>query len=96
MSIRLIITITAAPGKGNEVAREMNDRCNAVRSEPGCEQYELFQSASDPDRLVLLEQWQDQDALDAHAELNAQRPPLDRELFEGPSQREDYVLNRVR
>lgn len=96
MSIRLIITINAAPGKGNDVSREMNARCFDVRAEPGCEQYELFQSTSDPDKLVLLEQWHDQATLDAHAERNSQRPPLDRNLFAGASQREDYVFNRVR
>src|SRR4029077_10040667 len=34
------------------------------------------QSVSDPDKLVLLELWKDQAALDAHAKLQAQRPPL--------------------
>jgi quinol monooxygenase YgiN len=36
----------------------------------------VFQSAFDPDKLVLLELWKDQAALDAHAKLQAQRPTL--------------------
>jgi len=33
----------------------------------------VFQSVSDPDKLVLLELWKDQAALDAHANCKAQR-----------------------
>ena len=36
--------------------------------EPGCGQFEVFQSVLDPDRLTLLELWADQAALDVHAE----------------------------
>jgi quinol monooxygenase YgiN len=35
--------------------------------EPGCEQFEVFQSVVNPDKLALLERWTDQAALDTHA-----------------------------
>ncbi|HEX3825450.1 MAG TPA: putative quinol monooxygenase [Mycobacteriales bacterium] len=35
-------------------------------AEPGCLDYRFWVSASDPDSMLLLEQWQDQAALDAH------------------------------
>ena len=60
MSIRLVVTIKALPGKGDELARAFRERCPEVRKEPGCEHYEAFQSASDPDTLVMLERWTDQ------------------------------------
>jgi len=44
--------------------------------EPGCEQFEIFQSALNPDKLALLERWSDQAALDTHAKLNSTRPAL--------------------
>jgi quinol monooxygenase YgiN len=47
MAIRLIVTITAAPGRGSELAELYKARCAEVRSEPGCEQFEVFQSAID-------------------------------------------------
>jgi quinol monooxygenase YgiN len=75
MPIRLVITTYAKPGKGTELAQAMADRCRAVQPEPGCQQSEVFQSALDPDKLVLLELWEDQAALDAHAQRNATRPP---------------------
>src|SRR6516162_481118 len=52
----------------------MKARCEVSRQDDGCEQFEVFQSAADPDKLVLLELWKDQAALDAHAILQAQRP----------------------
>jgi quinol monooxygenase YgiN len=64
--------------------------------EPGCEQFEVFQSVVNPDKLAILERWTDQAALDAHAKLNTTRPSLPAELRLGPTEREDYVYNRTR
>ena len=96
MAVRLVVTITAAPGKGAELAQAYRGRCAEVMKEPGCEQFEVFQSAVDPDRLTLLERWSDQAALDAHAKLNATRPPLRPELRVGTGEREDYEYRRTR
>ena len=64
--------------------------------EPGCEQFEIFQSVANPDRLALLERWVDQAALDVHAERNRAQPPLRPELRVGSGEREDYTYNRTR
>ncbi len=96
MSLRLIVTITAAPGKGAELAAIYKARCSEVMQEPGCEQFEVFQSAVDPDKLVLLERWVDQAALDVHAKVNASRAPLPPGLRIGSGEREDYAYNRSR
>jgi len=55
MPFRLVITTYAKPGKAPELAQAMADRCRAVQQEPGCQQFEVFQSALDPDKLVVLE-----------------------------------------
>ena len=96
MSIRLIVSITAAPGKGAELAQAYQARCAQIMQEPGCEQFEVFQSVQDPDRLTLLERWANQAALDAHAKLNATRPPLPPGLRTGVGEREDYEYKRTR
>lgn len=66
MAIRHVVTITVAAGK----AREFVDAFAAVRSlaqqDEGCEQYELFQSLDDPDRIVLMERWASEDLLARH------------------------------
>lgn len=96
MSVRLVVTITAVAGKGSELAQAYRDRCAEVMQEPGCEQFEVFQSVVHPDRLALLERWADQAALDAHAKLNSTRPPLRPELRAGDGEREDYEYRRTR
>ena len=96
MAIRLVVTITAAPGKGSQLTQAYKARCAEVMKEPGCEQFEVFQSVVNPDRLALLERWTDQAALDTHARLNSTRPPLLPELRVGSGEREDYTYTRTR
>ncbi|MGH7031949.1 MAG: putative quinol monooxygenase [Stellaceae bacterium] len=96
MSVRLVVTITAPPGKGAELAQAYKGRCAEVIKEPGCEQFEVFQSVVNPDKLALLERWSDQAALDVHAKVNTTRPPLPSGLRAGNGEREDYQYNRTR
>ena len=96
MALRLIVTITAASGKGTELAQAYKARCAEIATEPGCEQFEVFQSVLNPDKLALLERWRDKAALDAHAKLNATRPSLRPDLRAGATEREDYEYNRTR
>src|ERR1700760_985512 len=94
MAVRLVATFYAAPGKGAELAQAMKARCELSRQDAGCEQFEVFQSVSDPAKLVLLEFWQDRAALDDHANLRARPPPLPEGLRLGAGEREDYTYNR--
>ena len=96
MAIRLIVTINAAPGKGSELAQGYRSRCAEIMNEPGCEQFEVFQSVVNPDKLAILERWIDQTALDVHAKLNSTRSSLLSELRAGRGEREDYQYNRTR
>ncbi len=92
MSIRLVVTITAAPGKGTELAKAYKPRCAEIQKELGCEQFEVFQSIINSDKLLLLERWKDQAALDVHTKVNA---TLDPTLRSGASEREDYEYKRT-
>ena len=96
MAVRLIVKITAAPGKGSELGKLYKARCEDIAKEPGCEQFEVFQSVVNSDNLVLLERWTDQAALDVHSKVNTTRPSLPAELRLGTTEREDYVYNRTR
>ncbi|MBS0643136.1 MAG: antibiotic biosynthesis monooxygenase family protein [Acetobacteraceae bacterium] len=96
MSVRLVVTISANPGRGAELAAVFRARCAEVMKEPGCLQFEVFQSQLDPDKLVLLELWSDADALAEHAKVNTTRPPLPPGLRADGGQREDYEYNRTR
>jgi quinol monooxygenase YgiN len=96
VSIRLVVSITAAPGKAAELAQAYKARCTQVMQEPGCEQFEVFQSVLNPDRFALLERWTDQAALDTHARVNENRPPMTAGLRAGAGEREDYEYKRTR
>lgn len=37
-----------------------------TRKEPGCISYDLHQSISEPNKVVFVERWKDQAAIDAH------------------------------
>ena len=96
MQVRLIVTIAAMPGKGAELAQTFRARCEDVMKEPGCEQFEVFQSVVNPDRLALQELWTDQAALDVHAKVNLTRAPMPPGLRAEGSSREDYQYNLTR
>lgn len=96
MAVRLVVEINALPGKGAELAQVFRQRCLDVLKEPGCEQFEVFQSVLNPDKLALLELWKDQAALDAHAKVNQTRAPLPSGLRAEGGSREDYEHNKVR
>jgi quinol monooxygenase YgiN len=96
MSVRLVVTFTAAPGKAVELAKAMQERCAVSRKDAGCEQFEVFRSVQNPRKLVLLERWKDKASLDAHAKLQTARPPLPEGLRTGAGVREDYQYSRTR
>jgi len=56
MAIRLIVTINAAPGKGSELTPLYKARAQRYER-AGCEQFEVFQSVVNPDKLTILERW---------------------------------------
>jgi quinol monooxygenase YgiN len=96
MAVRLVVTINATPGRGAALARTFRERCLDVMKEPGCEQFEVFQSVLNPDKLALLELWKDQAALDAHVKVNTTRAPLPDSLRAPGGSREDYEYNKTR
>ena len=66
MSIRHVVTIQVVAGKAASFASAFKDLQTAAEQEEGCEQYELFQSFDDPDKVVILERWTSQQLLDRH------------------------------
>ncbi len=79
MAIRHIITIQVVPRRAADFASAFQVVQASAYQEAGCEQYELFQSLDDTDKLVLLERWSNQELLDAHmaAERTRNTSPVD-------------------
>ena len=46
------------------VTKELVEKTNVL--DPGCIRYELCRDVSDPLRFVMLEEWENQESLDAH------------------------------
>ena len=74
--VRLVIHFTAESTEIADKAIERAvERCRTASQEPGCLQFEVFRSALQPERYVLLEHWESKDALAVHASAMAGSPP---------------------
>jgi len=92
MAIRIFVRMKTLPGKGAEFAKARAPRHAEVRKDPGCEQFDLFQNAEDPDDFMLVERWTDEEKLNAHYALK--RPPIAQDLrAPGGAQPERYVVD---
>ena len=68
MSFTVNIYYTGKNGSAKEIAREMTESglVNKIRAEEGNERYEYFFPLDDPETVLLIDRWRDQQALDAH------------------------------
>ena len=68
MSFTVNIYYTGKNGSAKEFAREMTESglVNKIRAEEGNERYEYFFPLDDPETVLLIDRWRDQQALDAH------------------------------
>ena len=73
MAVRLVVSMQAGLEKREELIAAFGALCPSVQQEPGCQQYEVYQSLEAPDRLVLLERWDDPEALTVHIQCLQER-----------------------
>ncbi len=66
MSVRLAALFVAAPGGEQRLREVLAADARSTQGDEGAERFELFVSAEDDRRLVLIEQWRTQEDLDAH------------------------------
>jgi len=92
MSIRLVVSIEAAPGKKDELNASIASLCAEVREEPGCQQFEAYQNIENLNRFVLLERWANQETFTVHGERHEEQwlKTVD-ELMAHPPEAEQYV-----
>jgi quinol monooxygenase YgiN len=81
MAIRLVVTFQARKGMGKEYADAFKPVRERTLAEAGCEQYEMFRSEADPDKLVLLERWTSAELLDAHMVVLRSHGPMPTQPF---------------
>ena len=68
MSITVNLRYTGVDGNAKKFAEEMvsSGTVAAIRAEKGNLRYEYFQSLDDPETILLIDSWADQEAIDAH------------------------------
>ena len=69
--IVVVATITAQSGSETIVRDALVRAVEAVRTEPGCEQYDLSTDTSQPGTIVMIERWRSEADLEAHANAPA-------------------------
>ena len=68
MSITVNLYYTGNNGNARKFAEEMmaTGVVDAIRAVAGNERYEYFYSLDDPEIVLLIDKWRDQEALDSH------------------------------
>ena len=68
MSITVNLYYTGKNGSARAFAKEMeaSGLAQKIRAEAGNEDYRYFQPLDNPETILLIDQWQDQPALDRH------------------------------
>ena len=68
MAITINLRYTGKNGSALEFAKEMmsSGTVDLIRAEKGNLRYEYYQSIDDPETILLIDSWSDQEALDIH------------------------------
>ena len=68
MSITVNLRYTGTDGNARKFAEEMvsSGTVAAIRAEEGNLRYEYYQSMDDPETILLIDSWEDQEAIDKH------------------------------
>jgi quinol monooxygenase YgiN len=62
----VVATFTIRDGLIDEAIAEFESVIAATHDEPGCITYALHRDNANPSRLVMVERWESQDALNSH------------------------------
>ena len=88
-----LMVMRAQPGRGDELAALLLRAANGLRGTPGCEVYLINQDRTDPDRVVVMEVWADEESPTAALASAAAGPEINQvmALMAEPPQRTDLV-----
>ncbi len=66
MSMRVVARIPAQPDQVDQVREILAGLVEPTRREAGCIAYDLLQNKTDPAEFTFVEEWESDEALDAH------------------------------
>ena len=83
--IVLIANLKVAEGKGNDVIEAFKQVVPKIRQDPGTVSYNILQAADDPDKITVLEKYENLEALQYHGQTEHFREfgRSTRDLFAG-------------
>ena len=96
MAITVNLYYTGTKGSAAAFAQEMiaSGTVEAIRLEEGNLQYEYFQPLEDPETILLIDSWQDQQALDRHHASPMMTPKISAQMgsvqFQSPADEYQY------
>lgn len=65
--VTVVATIYPKPGHTDALIRKMQDNVRNVHEEDGCLHYTYHRGIDNPDALVVIERWESEEHLAAHA-----------------------------
>ncbi|MGE0058556.1 MAG: antibiotic biosynthesis monooxygenase [Dehalococcoidia bacterium] len=86
--VRLVHNFQVFPGKADEYKGLWDAEYDVINGQPGCEQWELFQSTTNPDSFALLEHWESRGAFHSYWKIQKVRPIAGKECI-------DYSTMRI-
>lgn len=86
-------TFQLLPDSRDKVLKLMKNMVRLCRQEHGCLSYEYYQGISDPNQIVLLQEWEDADCLQGHYQTDHMEDFLSRlgECLETPVATRSYI-----
>jgi quinol monooxygenase YgiN len=95
-TIRVVARFQVRPDKVDEfIAAARRGLVEPTRKEPGCIAYDLCQDSRDPTQLAMIEEWETQQALDAHLAQPSLRETLAQLMPLGTGSVETHFLRTV-
>ena len=67
--LMIVVEFEVKPEHRNAFVELMKNHARLSRTEDGCQQFDVLLPQSDQSRVLLVEAWRDQAALDVHAKL---------------------------
>lgn len=72
--VRLVHNFSVKPGRADEYMGQWDSEYDVINGQPGCNQWELFQSTTTPERFTLLEHWESRGAFHSYWNIQKVRP----------------------
>jgi len=92
--ITIVAKLTLKPGKKEEFKTLTEELRRESRKEKGCISYNLYEDINNPNSLVFIEEWKDEEAIKFHNKSKHYTNNKDKrsELLEGKSEIAFYKL----